>query len=175
MTRTFFTTAALLASLTMSCADDKPIPAPELIGVSEWINSKSLKLADLKGKVVVVHFWTHGCINCVRNYEHYRDWTTQFEKVPEFAMIGIHTPEFDSEKNGERIKQKAKDNKLTFPIAVDNDSKNWQAWGNQYWPCVYLVDKQGNVRYRWAGELGKDGMKTVTAEIEKLLKEAVKP
>jgi peroxiredoxin len=132
MIKTFSLALAFLASLSLAGADGKPIPVPELTSVSEWINSKPLKIADLKGKVVVVHFWTHGCINCVRNYEHYRAWTTQFEKVPEFAMIGIHTPEFDSEKNVERIKQKAKDNKLTFPIAVDNDSKNWQAWGNQY-------------------------------------------
>lgn len=170
-----FSMLTVAATATTVIADDaKPIAAPELTGVTEWVNSKPLAIKDLKGKVVVVHFWTHGCINCVNNYPQYKAWTKAYEKATDFAMIGIHTPEFDGEKKIDRIKAKAKDNGLTFPIAVDNDGKNWKAWGNQYWPCVYLVDKAGIVRYRWAGELREAGMKTVTAEIEKLRAETGK-
>ena len=151
--------------------DSKPIPAPELVDVTDWVNSKPLKLADQKGKVVIVHFWTNGCINCIHNYPHYRAWTDRFKKNKDVLMIGIHTPELEGEKDLDRLKARAEKNKLTFPIAVDNKLANWNAWGNQYWPCVYVVDKAGNVRYRWAGELGDDGFKKVSGLIDELLAE----
>ena len=150
------------------------VPAPELSGVTDWINSKSLKLSDQRGKVVVVHFWTNGCINCIHNYPHYRAWQDKYKSEKNFLMIGIHTPEFDSEKDVNRIKDRMEKNKLTFAVAVDNKATNWKAWGNQYWPCVYLVDKTGNVRYRWEGELGDEGYKKVTRQIDELLAEQPK-
>jgi peroxiredoxin len=149
----------------------RPEPAPELVGVTEWLNSKPLKLADQKGKVVIVHFWTHGCINCIHNYPHYRAWQKRYQKNKNVLMVGIHTPEFESEKNVAAIKAKAARNELTFPIAVDNNHENWKAWRNQYWPCVYLVDRAGKVRYRWDGELGDDGYKKLTARIDELAAE----
>jgi peroxiredoxin len=145
--------------------------APEFTGVTDWVNSKPLKIADLKGKVVVVHFWTNGCINCVHNYPHYRAWTEKFKDNKDLVIVGIHTPEFDAEKNLDGIKERAAKNRLTFPIAVDNDQANWKAWGNRYWPCVYLVDKAGTIRHRWEGELGDDGFKKVTGKIDELLAE----
>jgi peroxiredoxin len=152
--------------------EDKPDgAAPEFTGVTEWVNSKPLKLADQKGKVVIVHFWTNGCINCVHNYPHYRAWTKKYKDNKDLIIVGIHTPEFDADKNVDRIKDRAKKNDLTFAIAVDNDGANWKAWSNRYWPCVYLVDKAGNVRYHWEGELGDDGYKKVTGQIEELLAE----
>ncbi len=123
--------------------DTDPVPAPEFTGVTDWVNSKPLKLADQKGKIVIVHFWTNGCINCIHNYPHYRAWTEKYKDNKDLLMIGIHTPEFDAEKDVDRIKAKAAKNHLTFAIAVDNKQANWQAWGNRYWPCVYLVDKAG--------------------------------
>jgi peroxiredoxin len=86
-------------------------------------------------------------------------------------MVGVHTPEFDSEKDIDRIKNRATKNKLTFAILVDNDGENWKAWGNQFWPCVYLVDKEGNIRYRWEGELREEGYRAVTTQIDSLLAE----
>ncbi|HEV8058614.1 MAG TPA: redoxin domain-containing protein [Gemmataceae bacterium] len=151
--------------------DTHPAPAPEFIGVTDWVNSKPLKLADQKGKVVIVHFWTNGCINCIHNYPHYRAWTEKYKDNKDLLIVGIHTPEFDAEKDVDRIKAKAEKNHLTFAIAVDNKQANWQAWGNRYWPCVYLVDKAGNVRYHWEGELGDDGYKKVTRLIDELLAE----
>jgi len=110
--------------------EDKPDgAAPEFTGVTEWVNSKPLKLADQKGKVVIVHFWTNGCINCVHNYPHYRAWTKKYKDNKDLIIVGIHTPEFDAEKNVDRIKDRAKKNELTFAIAVDNDGANWKAWG----------------------------------------------
>lgn len=159
----------VVALLALSAAE----PAPEFRNVTAWVNSEPLKFADLKGKVVVVHFWTHGCINCIHNYPHVRAWHDQF-KDKGVTVIGIHTPEFDREKDLDRIKAKAKDNKLTFPIAVDNDQANWQAWRNRYWPCVYLVDKAGQVRYHWEGELNyreTRGEETMRKRIEELLAE----
>lgn len=150
---------------------ENSIPAPELTKVSDWVNSKPFKLADQKGKVVVVHFWTNGCFNCVNNYPHYRAWTDKYKDTKNFLMLGIHSPEFDAEKDVNRIKERATKNKLTFAIAVDNDMANWNAWGNRYWPCVYLVDKKGNVRSRWEGELGKKGFEEMTKNIDALLAE----
>jgi thiol-disulfide isomerase/thioredoxin len=150
---------------------DTPVAAPEFTGVTDWLNSKPLKLADQKGKVVVVHFWTNGCINCIHNYVHYRAWEQKYKGDKRFLMIGVHTPEFQAEKDVERIKVRMDKNKLSFPVAVDNDSATWKAWGNRYWPCMYLVDKTGAVRHRWEGELGDDGYKKVSAKIEELLAE----
>jgi peroxiredoxin len=150
----------------------RPVAAPEFTGVTDWVNSKPLKLADQKGKVVVVHFWTNGCINCIHNYPHYRAWQDKYKDEKNFLMIGVHTPEFDAEKNVDRIKERMAKNKLTFAVAVDNDGATWKAWDNQYWPAIYLVDKKGTVRHRWEGELGDDGYNKVTDQIDKLLAEA---
>jgi peroxiredoxin len=154
-----------------SDGDKAPVAAPEFIGVTEWINSKPLKLADQKGKVVVVHFWTNGCINCIHNYPHYRAWQDKIKDNKDLVIVGIHTPEFDAEKDVARIKESASKNGLTFAIAVDNDRQNWKAWGNRYWPCVYVLDKAGRIRQRWEGEFGADGYTTMTGMIDKLLAE----
>lgn len=157
-----------------AAGDDKPVPAPELAGVTDWVNTKALKLADQKGKVVALHFWTNGCVNCVNNYPHYRAWQDKYKDSKEFLLLGVHTPEFDGEKDVARIKDRMAKNKLTFAVAVDNDAKTWKAWGNRYWPCVYLIAKDGTVRYRWEGELGADGVKKATAQIDELLAEKPK-
>jgi thiol-disulfide isomerase/thioredoxin len=153
---------------------EKPIPAPEFTGVTEWVNAKPMKLADQKGKVLVIHFWTNGCINCINNYPHYRAWQDKYKDQKDLVIVGIHTPEFKAERDVDRIKDRMAKNKLTFAVAVDNDGANWKAWGNRYWPCVYLVDKAGNVRQHWEGELGDDGFKTLTRTIDALLTEQPK-
>jgi thiol-disulfide isomerase/thioredoxin len=147
------------------------VPAPEFTGVTSWIGSKPLKLADQKGKVVIVHFWTNGCINCIHNYPHYRAWQDRYKDEKNLLIIGIHTPEFDNEKDVDRIKDRLAKNKLTFAVAVDNTGDNWKAWGNQFWPTIYLVDKSGRIRHRWEGELGAEGYKKVTGQIDELLRE----
>jgi len=126
--------------------------APELQAVETWINSQPLTLAQLRGKVVVLHFWTFGCINCVHNYPAYKDWQQRFAGK-DVTIVGIHTPESQGERNVEAIRQKMKDNGLKFPVAVDNEKRNWKAWANNIWPAVYLIDKKGYVRHWWYGEL----------------------
>ena len=148
-----------------------PTRAPEFTATTNWLNSKPLKLADQKGKVVIVHFWTNGCINCIHNYPHYRAWAEKYAADHDLVIVGVHTAEFDAEKDLDRIKDQAAKNHLTFAIAVDNNGANWKAWRNRYWPCIYLVDKAGNIRFRWEGELGDNGYKKVTAQIDKLLAE----
>ena len=147
--------------------------APELVNTNEWINSSPLALGQLKGKVVVVHFYACGCINCIHNYPTYRKWHDQFQRK-DFVMIGIHTPETSAERVSAHVKARAADEKLVFPILIDGKSENWNAWGNSMWPSVYLIDKRGYLRDFWAGELiwqGNDGEKYMREKIEGLLAE----
>ncbi|GMU20173.1 MAG: hypothetical protein AMXMBFR13_02720 [Phycisphaerae bacterium] len=149
------------------------MPAPELRGKQTWVNSKPLTLAGLRGQVVVVHFWTFGCINCIHNYPAYRNWQKTFAQKG-VTLVGIHTPETDGEHSLEKLREKAKENELSFPILVDNERENWKAWSNNIWPAVYLVDKQGRIRYWWYGELnwqGATGEKLMATRIEELLRE----
>ena len=151
--------------------------APEFARVTEWVNSKPLTMASLRGKVVVVHFWTNGCSNCINNYPHYRAWQERYAGK-DVVILGIHTPETPSEHNVERIKAQASRNGLKFPIAVDNDLANWKAWDNQIWPTVYVVDQRGVVRYGWEGELnyaGQKGEETVRRVIDTLLADGPGP
>ncbi len=148
--------------------------APELRDAPEWINSQPLKPADLHGHVVLVHFWTFGCSNCIRNYPAYRLWHKTYGPKG-LVIIGIHTPETAGEHVVESVRSKARESGLGFPIVIDNQRKNWDAWGNNVWPAAYLVDKRGFVRYWWYGELnwqGATGQQFMARCIEELLAEA---
>jgi thiol-disulfide isomerase/thioredoxin len=125
---------------------------PEFPKGSQWLQSKPLKLADLRGHVVVVHFWTFGCTNCIHNYPVYKAWHEKYAGN-QVTLIGVHTPEFAREADVDTVRAKAKANGLNFPIVIDNDSVIWKNFGNRYWPSIYLVDKKGRVRYQWDGEL----------------------
>ena len=147
--------------------------APALIGVDEWINSKPLDWKQLEGKVVVVHFWAFGCINCVRNLPHYQAWHEKFagEGV---LVVGLHTPETASERIAEAVRAKTAEYKMAYPVAIDGAAKNWNAWATRWWPSVYLVDKRGYIRYWWAGELnwqGTEGEAVMRKRIAELLAE----
>ncbi len=148
-------------------------PAPEFRGVTEWINSDPLSMSKLRGKVVLVHFWTSGCYNCVNNYPHYKAWQERYAGK-DVVIVGIHTTETPGERNVERIKAQAAKHRLKFPIAVDNDRSNWNAWNNRYWPTVYVVDRRGRIQYGWEGELsyqGASGEETIRKLIDSLLLE----
>jgi peroxiredoxin len=174
--------AALLASIPFglrAASDDganRPLriqKAPEFTDVTRWINSKPLTLEQLRGKVVVVHFWTNGCSNCMNNYPHYRAWQKRYAGK-DVVIVGIHSPETTGEREIARIRQQAEKHGLKFPIAVDNDLANWRAWKNEVWPAVYVVDRKGVVRYGWEGELnfqGQKGEETVRSVIDRLLAE----
>jgi thiol-disulfide isomerase/thioredoxin len=131
------------------------VAAPEFPEGLAWLQGGPHKLADLRGRVTVLHFWTNGCVNCIHNYPTYRAWQEKYEGK-DVTLVGVHTPEFAREAPAERVGRKARDNGLKFPIVLDTESRVWKAWGNRYWPSVYLIDRQGRVRYRWEGELHLD-------------------
>lgn len=153
----------------------RPSPAdmPELTDATAWLNSPPLDIESLRGQVVVVHFFAFGCINCIHNYPWYREWHEAYAGQP-LTIIGIHTPETAAEADAEQLKASLAKHELTFPVAVDNDKKLWHAWYNGIWPSVYLVDKQGRVRYWWYGELdwqGAGNQRAARQQINQLLAE----
>ncbi|MCI0362062.1 MAG: redoxin domain-containing protein [Planctomycetaceae bacterium] len=147
---------------------------PELVGdASAWRNSPPLSLSGQKGKVVVVHYFACGCINCIHNYPIYRKWHSELAGK-DVTLIGIHTPETKPEHDIAHLERKIKEDELAFPLLIDNDGANWNAWGNNMWPSVYVIDKQGYLRHFWAGELKWQGAKgeEITRDwIDRLLKE----
>ncbi len=147
--------------------------APELRNVEAWLNTVPVTLKELRGKVVVVHFWAFTCINCIHNLPHYQAWHERFLRQ-ELTIIGIHTPETESERSIDNLRRKVDEYKIAYPVAFDAASENWKAWANNMWPSVYLIDKQGHVRNWWYGELnwqGEHGEEFMRKEIEKLLAE----
>ncbi|MBI4299226.1 MAG: redoxin domain-containing protein [Chloroflexi bacterium] len=125
--------------------------APELQGIASWINSDSLTLSGLHGKVVLIDFWTYTCVNCIRTLPYLKEWHRKYADKG-LQIIGVHTPEFDFEKNRENVVNAMKENGLQYPVAQDNDYKTWNAFQNRFWPAKYLIDKDGFIRYRHFGE-----------------------
>jgi len=125
--------------------------APELIGLNSWINSEPLSLKGLRGKVVLVDFWTYSCINCIRTLPHTAEWYKKY-KDDGFVLLGIHSPEFEFEKDRDNVAEQVKNYKVEYPIALDNNHSTWRAFKNQYWPAHYLIDVEGNIRYTHFGE-----------------------
>jgi thiol-disulfide isomerase/thioredoxin len=126
-------------------------PAPEFVGLGPWYNSAPLTLASLRGKVVLVDFWTYSCINCVHTLPYVQAYWTRYQNAP-FVLVGIHTPEFVFEKSPQNVAAAIQRHGLSYPIAQDNDYGTWNAYGNRYWPAKYLVDPEGMVRYTHFGE-----------------------
>lgn len=125
--------------------------APEFIGISSWLNSDPLTMAQLKGKVVLIDFWTYSCINCIRTLPNVTSWYTNY-KEKGFVVIGVHAPEFAFEKDTRNVALAMKRFNIEYPVAQDNDLATWSAYENSYWPAEYLVDSQGNVRETHFGE-----------------------
>lgn len=137
--------------------DEKPAeiksqgPAPEFTGITKWLNSEPLTMQSLKGKVVLIDFWTYSCINCIRTLPYVTKWYDTY-KDQGFVVIGVHTPEFDFEKVTKNVETANKRYKINYPVAQDNDFATWNAYKNQYWPAHYLIDQQGNIVYTHFGE-----------------------
>jgi peroxiredoxin len=153
----------------------KPSPglAPEFESIESWINADPLTMKSLRGQVVVVHFFAFGCINCINNYPWYVEWDRDFSGKG-VKIVGIHTPETKAEEDVDNLRMSVEKHGLKFPVAVDQRKSMWQAWSNGVWPSVYLVDKQGRLRYWWYGELdwkGAGGQKVARQRILELLAE----
>jgi thiol-disulfide isomerase/thioredoxin len=133
-----------------------------------WLNGKPATFAELKGKVVMVEFWTFGCYNC-RNVEPYvRQWHRKY-KEQGFVVIGVHSPEFSYEKDIEKIKKYLRDHEIDYAVPVDNDFETWNRYGNRYWPALYLIDKKGVIR---SVRIGEGGYQDTERLIQRLLAEA---
>ncbi len=128
--------------------------APEFAGISRWLNTASgrpLTLAGLRGKVVLVDFWTYSCINCLRTLPHLKAWDAAYRKAG-LAIVGVHTPEFAFEHEPGNVRRAVSQVGVRYPVALDNGYDTWNAYSNQYWPAKYLIDRRGHVRYAHFGE-----------------------
>lgn len=143
--------------------------APELISGGEWINIKApLTLASLQGKVVLVDFWTYSCVNCIRTLPYITQWHSKYNDSG-LVIIGVHTPEFEFEKDPNNVRKAIEDFGIKYPVMQDNDFATWKAYSNRYWPAKYLIDHNGKIRYTHFGEGKYD---ETEAAIQQLLKEA---
>jgi cytochrome c biogenesis protein CcdA/thiol-disulfide isomerase/thioredoxin len=124
---------------------------PSLDGAQEWLNSNPLSMAALKGKVVLVDFWTYSCINCLRSIPYVRAWAEKYRDHG-LVVIGVHAPEFAFERNVDNVKKAIATLKIGYPVAIDNDYKIWRAFENEYWPAHYFIDANGKVRHHHFGE-----------------------
>ena len=148
-------------------------PAPDFVGIDKWLNLNGQpipSIANLKGKVVLVDFWTYTCINCIRTLPHVTSWYDKY-KNDGFVVIGVHTPEFQFEHDTNNVLNAIKQFNIHYPVAQDNEYATWGSYNNQYWPAEYLIDAQGNVRRTHFGEGEYDQMEQA---IQALLKDAGK-
>jgi thiol-disulfide isomerase/thioredoxin len=158
--------AGAIAAPIVTLAEDKsvarqmafaeaPLPIegemPSLGSATGWLNSQPLTTSGLRGKVVLVDFWTYTCINWLRTLPYVRAWAAKY-KDQGLVVIGVHSPEFAFEKNLDNVRRAAKDMKVDYPIAIDSDHAIWRAFKNEYWPALYFVDAQGRIRHHYFGE-----------------------
>ena len=126
-------------------------PAPNFTGIDEWLNSKPLTMQELRGKVVLIDFWTYSCINCLRTLPHVEAWYRMYRKDG-LVVVGVHTPEFAFEHVPSNVRAAVRRLGVRYPVALDNRYGTWNAYGNQYWPAEYLIDRNGHVRSAHFGE-----------------------
>lgn len=158
-------------SLDTSGLFNQNTPAPDFVGITKWLNTdKSLSIANLKGKVVLVDFWTYTCINCIRTLPHVTSWYNKY-KDDGFVVIGVHTPEFAFEHDTANVENAIKMFHILYPVAQDNNYATWNNYNNQYWPAEYLIDANGNIRRT---EFGEGEYDQTEMAIQQLLKEAGK-
>jgi thiol-disulfide isomerase/thioredoxin len=141
---------------------------PSLGGATGWLNSPPLTTAELRGKVVLVDFWTYTCINWLRTLGYVRAWADKYEDQG-LVVVGVHTPEFPFEQDVENVREAAKDMTVEYPVALDSDYAVWRAFSNRYWPAVYIADAEGQIRHHQFGEGGYEECERV---IQQLLREA---
>src|SRR5829696_554911 len=140
--------------------------APELASGS-WINSEPLKLKDLRGRVVLIDFWTFGCYNCRNTLPFVKSWDDRY-RAKGLTIIGVHSPEFDDEKKIENLRRQVSSLGIRYPVVTDNDYQTWNAYKVQAWPTIFLLDKQGRIRWMHVGE---GDYEEAGRQIQKLLAE----
>jgi len=139
-------------------------PAPELRGITAWINSPPISLASLRGKVVLVHFWTFDCINCIHVQPYVKAWYARYGAAG-LVVVGVHTPELSFERDLGNVRNAVASDGVTFPVAFDPAFATWNAYGNQYWPAFYFIDRSGHLRHVHFGEGDYPGSEQVIREL----------
>jgi thiol-disulfide isomerase/thioredoxin len=125
--------------------------APEFAGIDQWLNSPPLTMAGLRGKVVLIDFWTYACINCLRTLPHINRWARTYRHEG-LVVVGVHTPEFPFERSTANLQTAMQRFGVKHPVAQDNSYRTWKAYNNKYWPATYLVDANGRIQYQHVGE-----------------------
>lgn len=161
------TAATLTGSTAMSgMSGMSGKPAPAFTCISTWLNSQPLSMEGLRGKVVLVDFWTYTCVNCLNTLSNVKAWHERY-KDEGLVVVGVHSPEYEEERSLTGLKDAVARLGITYPVAQDNDFKTWKNYGNRYWPAFYLVDKQGRIVYTHFGE---GAYAQTEAQIQALLK-----
>ena len=154
LSRTFASPAKLILTslavilMTVACTS---FQAPEIKGIKAWINNEPLTIEELRGNVVLVDFWTYSCVNCIRTFPALKQWHAKYADDG-LVIIGVHSPEFEFEKDYDNVLKATQDNGITWPVAQDNDFETWDNYSNRFWPAKYLIDKDGLVQYTHFGE-----------------------
>jgi thiol-disulfide isomerase/thioredoxin len=165
--------ATILSAMALAAApagDVKPRPAPEL-PTTGWLNTseeKPLQLKGLRGKVVLVEFWTFACYNCKNVLPYVKRWHEKYEKQG-LVVIGVHTPELSFERPEANVRKAIREQGITFPVVLDNDFAAWKRYDNHYWPAIYLIDAQGQIVYL---AIGEGNYERTEARLQQLLQEA---
>ncbi|MEJ1978215.1 MAG: redoxin domain-containing protein [Acetobacteraceae bacterium] len=153
--------AATLGGALRVSAEDSGLPlhtkAPDFVGIEHWLNSEPLTMAGLRGKVVLIDFWTYSCINCLRTLPYLTRWYDAY-KDKGFVLVGVHTPEFPFERQTRNVETAIERFGIKYPVAQDNTYSTWKAYNNVYWPAEYLIDQQGNIVLEHFGEGKYDEM-----------------
>jgi thiol-disulfide isomerase/thioredoxin len=147
--------------------------APEIVAGGQWFNSSGVKLADLKGKVVIVNMWVYSCINCHNSLPTLKGWYEKY-KAQGLEIVGVHYPEFESDKIAANIKADLPKNGVTWPVVQDNSGTNWNNYQTRYWPSFFLIDRKGNIREYHGGEISSrfpEAIPGLEATLQKLLAE----
>jgi thiol-disulfide isomerase/thioredoxin len=147
-------------------SDSSAVAAPEF-AVGDWINSEPLSLKSLRGRVVLVDFWTFGCFNCRNTLPSIKQWDARYREKG-LTVVGVHSPEFDEEKNVQNLRREVAELGIKYPVVTDNDYATWRAYDVSAWPTIFVVDKSGRVRWSHVGEGAYDKTEQV---IQKLLAE----
>ncbi len=145
--------------------------APDFAADAHWLSDSPGQLTDLRGKVVIVHFYAYQCINCQRNFAHYNDWRERWSN-DQVVVVGIQTPETRLERDAAQVQAASKKDGFQFPVLMDSDNAHWNAWGTTMWPTVYIVDQRGYIRMWWQGELnwqGATGDQQIVELVDRLL------
>jgi len=151
----FVITLSVAVTLPQTSKTTLPVmgKSPELSGISRWINTEPFSLAQLRGKVILIDFWTYSCINCIRTLPYLKSWHEKYADKG-LVIVGVHTPEFEFEKDYDNVVNAVKRYDIQYRVVQDNDYATWKAYKNQFWPRKYLIDKDGFIRYDHIGEGG---------------------